>query len=143
MKKIMRLLAVVAVSVGLAGTAFAQAGGDAPDLRVKANGFIDSLSKGWTNVNTLVFTNGTTISPADAATIKAGGTATLTPTIISNATLKVYGSNLVVVTGGTVSLPANSITATMIGTANMRAAVSNLFSSVSINGTNFYMLAYP
>lgn len=64
-------------------------------------------------------------------------------TLVSNATLKVYGQKLQIVNGGTVTLPANTIDATMIGTANTLTMISNKFSRVTINGTNYYMLVYP
>jgi len=64
-------------------------------------------------------------------------------TLISNATLKVYGQKLEIVAGGTVALPSATITGPMIGSTNMLVAVSNLFACVSINGTNFYMKTYP
>ena len=43
-----------------------------------------------------------------------GSAATLTPTLVSNATLKVYGSNLVIKAGGTVDLPAASVASTAL-----------------------------
>lgn len=49
-----------------------------------------------------------------------GSTATLTPTLVSNATLKVYGQVLEVVSGGTVTLPAASI-----ASAALPAAIAN------------------
>jgi hypothetical protein len=63
-----------------------------------------------------LYLSGTQVT-ANAATLNAAGggtTATLTPTLISNATLKVYGSNLVVVTGGTVTLPSASLASTAL-----------------------------
>jgi hypothetical protein len=124
-----------------------------------------------------LYLSGTQVT-ANATTINAAGggtTATLAPTLISNATLKVYGSNLVVVTGGTITLPSASIASaalpatiadsTIVSNATLKvyaqtivvpaggtltlnsavfkAAISNLFTVQSINGTNFYMLAYP
>jgi hypothetical protein len=62
---------------------------------------------------------------------------------VSNQTGKVYVSNVVVVAGGTVSLPAGSIDATEIGTANFLVALSNATSIISINGTNYYLKVAP
>jgi hypothetical protein len=85
-----------------------------------------------------LYLSGTQVT-ANATTLNAAGggtTATLAPTLISNATLKVYGSNLVVVTGGTVTLPSASIAssalpttlsdATLISNATLKVYGSNL-----------------
>ena len=93
--------------------------------------------------------NGTKVT-ASAADLNAG-LASSTASLVSNAVLKVYGSNLVIKAGGTVTVPAGSVDAAAL-TANIAAArmtnglataVSNVFSAVSINGTNYYMLRYP
>lgn len=51
---------------------FAQAGGSEPQFQIKANGNIDSLSRGWTNMGKITFTNGEYISPSDVAGMKSG-----------------------------------------------------------------------
>ena len=93
--------------------------------------------------------NGTKVT-ATAAQLNSG-LATATSSLVSNDVLKVYGSNLVIKAGGTVTVPAGSVDAAAL-TANIAAArmtnglataVSNVFSAVSINGTNYYMLRYP
>jgi hypothetical protein len=82
-----------------------------------------------------LYLSGTQVT-ANAATLNAAGggtTATLAPTLVSNATLKVYAQTIVVPAGGTLT----------IDSAVFKAAISNLFTATSINGTNYYMLAYP
>jgi len=79
---------------------------------------------------------------ATAAQLNSG-LSSATSSQVSNDVLKVYGSNLVIKAGGTVALPASTIDATMIGTANTLNLISNKFAKVSLNGTNYYMLVYP
>ena len=79
---------------------------------------------------------------ATAAQLNSG-LSSATSSQVSNDVLKVYGSNLVIKAGGTVALPASTIDATMIGTANTLNLISNKFAKVALNGTNYYMLVYP
>jgi len=108
------------------------------------------------NVNLKVYASNVVVTTAitlpSAAIASTALPATIAnSTLMSNSVLKVYGSNLVVGTGGTVSFPAASVdSASLSGdiaaarlATNLKAAISNLFTAVPINGTNFYMLAYP
>ena len=67
----MLLVTMIAMLLLPAGV-FAQAGGSEPQFQIKANGYIDSLSRGWTNMGKIVFTNGESIAPSDVAGIKSG-----------------------------------------------------------------------
>lgn len=86
---------------------------------------------------------GTKVTATAAQLNAAGGgsTATLTPTLITNNTLKVYGSNLVIKAGGTVDVPAGSVAAASIaaGTMANTMIISNTLSQYV--GTNVDIVA--
>jgi hypothetical protein len=67
----MLLVMMIAMLLLPAGV-FAQAGGSEPQFQIKANGHIDSLYRGWTNMGKIVFTNGESIAPSDVAGMKSG-----------------------------------------------------------------------
>lgn len=76
------------------------------------------------------------------AAVEAGGVgATVTSaTLVSNANLKVYGSNLVLVTGGTVTLPSASIaSAALPATIANSTTVSN--QNMLIHGSNLVLVS--
>jgi len=74
--------------------------------------------------------DGTAVT-ATAANLNSG-VASSTASLVSNAVLKVYGSNLVIVTGGTVSVPASSIgsAALAFGTPYTTQTVAGVFTNV-------------
>jgi len=110
------------------------------NLTVKAGGTVtlpaDSVS--------LDAVNGITASASEINSAGAGSTATLTPTLISNATLKVYGSNLEVVAGGTVSLPDDALQVADIGAGSLPTDViaQNLSNDTAqVYGSNLTVVA--
>ncbi len=76
---------------------------------------------------------------ATAANINAG-VASSTASLVSNAVLKVYGSNLVIVTGGTVTLPDASIaSAALPASIAASTVVSN--ATLKVYGSNLVVKA--
>ena len=90
------------------------------------------------NGNGALFLNNTQVT-ATADNLNSG-LASSTANIVSNSTLKVYGSNLVLVTGGTISLPSASIASTALPAA---IANSTLVSNpvLKVYGSNIEVVA--
>lgn len=114
---------------------------------------ISSTEMGTCKVESTAGVATLTVDTAKPTTLYINGTQVTasTATLISNATSTVYCSNLVVKAGGTITIPAGTldsagltgdIAAARLAT-NLKAAISNLFTSVPINGTNYFMLKYP
>lgn len=67
-----------------------------------------------------------TVSATELNAAGAGTTDTLAPSLVSNAVMKVYGSNLVIKTGGTVTVPSGSIAAVSVATNTLGAKTITL-----------------
>ena len=139
MKKIAQIVAT-AVFVSFVCSAFAEDVRDPQDFRaqvrihkdasVESGGSLDIESGGSLKIG------GTAVTATAAQLNAAGGgsATTLTPTVVSNATLTVYGSNLTVKAGGSVTVPAGSIAAAALGTGLTDAQVSDNISVSNITG---------
>lgn len=94
--------------------------------------------------NLTVKAGGTVVVPAGSiasASIAAGSM--LNATTLSNVANVVYTTNLIIVAGGSISVPAGTIDATEIGNQNFDTMVSNTFTRIAIDGTNYMLRLSP
>lgn len=81
--------------------------------------------------------DGVTVSAAQINAAGGGSAATLTPSLVSNAVLKVYGSNLVIKSGGTVTLPDSTVAnAALVGNTELISTISMSIATNANGGTN-------
>ena len=90
-------------------------------LVVKAGGTVE-LPVDSVSIDAL---NGITVTAASLNNAGNGSTATLTPTLVSNATAKAYVLTLEVAAGGTVTVPADSVSIDAVNGITVTAAAIN------------------